>query len=306
MPTPKQLTPQERMAAASRRAAQRLQEQEKEQERNFRYGGLASSSAFGTDLGQPPAPEQDPKVDESAFGKRNPENMAQAINPRPTARSRWQRRMVIRDIRHGGRLNKEMKIARSERKHLSRSHMFKTSMKKLAPLARQIAGKSIDEAILQMRFSRKKVAQDVRQHLVQARNEAIAMKGMGLGAVSGVSGRENAAADQDPSETRPLPHQTPSKAYKKGLTRSETDIYIAEAWTNRGPYGQEPDFRARGRVYIKKPPSTGISVLLKEEKTRTRQKAEKEAKALRKRMGKSMWVQLPDRKVTTQRQHVLW
>lgn len=176
-------------------------------------------------------------------------------------------------------------------------------MKKLAPLARQIAGKSIDEAILQMRFSKKKVAQDVRQHLIQARNEAIAMKGMGL---TPGSENESATVGQDPSETRPLPHQTPLKTYRKGHTPKETDIYVAEAWTNRGPYGDEPDYRARGRMYIKHPPYTGISVLLKEEKTRTRQKAEKEAKMLRKRMGKNMWVHLPDRKITTQRQHVLW
>jgi ribosomal protein L22 len=291
------------LAAASRRAAQRLEDQKKEQERNFRYGGLSSSSAFGTDLIQPSSVEQGLKDDESGFAKRNPENMAQALNPRPTARARWQRRMVIRGIRHSGRLNKEMKIARSERNHLSRSHFFKTSMKKLAPLARQIAGKSIDEAILQMRFSKKKVAQEVRQHLIQARNEAIVIKGMGLGSVTS---SENAPTDQDPSESRPLPHQTATLAYKKGQTPKETDMYIAEAWTNRGPYAQEPDYRARGRMYIKRPPYTGISVMLKEEKTRTRQQAEKEVRALRKRMGKAMWVHLPDRKITTQRQHVLW
>jgi len=211
--------------------------------------------------------------------------------------------MVIRDVRHGGRLNKEMKIARSERNHLLRSHFFKTSMKKLAPLARQIAGKPIDEAILQMRFSKKKVAQEVRKHLIQARDEAIVMKGMGLGSAAG---KTPTSLSEDPGETRPLPNQTLAKAYKRGQGPQESDMYVAEAWTNRGPYGSEPDFRARGRVYIKKPPHTGISVVLKEEKTRTREKAEKEAKALRKRMGKNMWTHLPDRKVTAQRQHVLW
>ncbi|KIX00595.1 uncharacterized protein Z518_09660 [Rhinocladiella mackenziei CBS 650.93] len=300
MPEPTQMTPEQRIKEATRRAAERLEADRKEQERNLVLGGLAPSSAFGNELRTPKL--MDDGI-ESVFRNRNPANMAQALNPRPSARSRWQRRMVIRHVRHGGRLNKEMKIARSERKHLSRSHFFKTSMKKLAPLARQIAGKSIDDAILQMRFSKKKVAQDVRQHLIQARNEAIVSKGMGLGSVSD---RQKVEFDQDPSESRPRPHQTPLKTYKKNYTPHETDIYIAEAWTNRGPYGKEPDFRARGRMYIKRPPYTGISVMLKEEKTRMREKAEKEAKALRKRLGKNMWVQLPDRKITTQRQHLLW
>ncbi|EXJ94869.1 hypothetical protein A1O1_03267 [Capronia coronata CBS 617.96] len=293
------MTTRERIAAASQRAQQRLEEQRKEQERNLVNGGLSSSSAFGGDLRTSGDEDELPGL----FAERNPAHMAQALNPRPSARARWQRRMVIRHIRHGGRLNKEMKIARTERNHLLRSHFFKTSMKKLAPLARQIAGKPIDEAILQMRFSKKKVAQEVRQHLIQARNEAIVMKGMGL---HPDSAPQDAKPNHDPSETRPLPHQTPMKTYKKGIAPNETDIYVAEAWTNRGPYGSEPDFRARGRMYEKRPPHTGISVLLKEEKTRTRQAAEKEAKALRKRMGKKMWVHLPDRKITTQRQHLLW
>jgi hypothetical protein len=48
-------------------------------------------------------------------------------------------------------------------------------------------------------------------------------------------------------------------------------------------------------------------VLLKEEKTRTREKMEKEAKAIRRRMGQNMWTQLPDRKIQgPQSQYVLW
>lgn len=186
---------------------------------------------------------------------------------------------------------------------MAASHFFKTSMKKLAPLARQIAGKSLDEAILQMRFSNKKVSQEVRQHLIQARNEAIVIKGMGLGRVTE---NEDAELQPDPSEAPPLPHQTPLKTYKKGEEADPTDMYVAQAWVNRGEYGQLPDYRARGRMNIMKPPHTGITVLLKEEKTRVREKAEKEAKAFKKRTGKSMWVHLPDRPITTQRQHVLW
>jgi len=46
----------------------------------------------------------------------------------------------------------------------------------------------------------------------------------------------------------------------------------------------------------------GISVVLKEEATRVRQEKEREEKRLRKKV----WVPLPDRKVTAQRQYPLW
>lgn len=311
------MSPKERALVASRRAAKRIQEEKEAYEKSREAGTLASSSAFGRELARPPGQLQ--VEEELKFITRVPSQMEQALNPRPVARLRWQRKMVIREVRHRGRLNREMRIARTERKHVSRSHFFKTSMKKLAPLARQIAGKSIDEAILQMRFSNKKAAQEVRQHLVQARNEAIVVKGMGLGGVSQDKDKDGGDKDKDkgeekkevdlqsdPSEKPPSPYRTPMLTYRKGHAPNETDIYVAEAWVNRGPYGQEPEFRARGRMNMMRPPYTGISVMLKEEKTRTRQKAEKEAKALRKRMGKNMWVHLPDRKVTTQRQHVLW
>ena len=300
-PQPGPATAKEKWEAATKKSKQRLEEEQREAlKKSSNPGSLASGGVFSDD--ETDLPKRD-DVPDSSLAQRNPAYMAQALNPNPPARARWQRRMVIRQIRHGGRLNKEMKIARSERSHTSRSHFFKTSIKKLAPLARQIAGKPIDEAILQMRFSKKKVAQDVRQHLIQARNEAIAIKGMGLGLSPE---NEEAVVAKDPSETPPLPHQTPRKTNKKSCAPSETDIYIAQAWVNRGQYGREPDFRARGRVYTMHLPHTGISVLLKEEKTRMRERAEKEAKALKKRMGKNMWIHLPDRKITTQRQHLLW
>lgn len=303
-----------------------------------KMGDLADNSLFAGEEPRPvegekkdaiPPVERDAKRDALSLESRNPNNMAPVLNPRPTARSRWQRRMVIREIRRRGRLTKEMRLARTERSHLSRSHFFKTSMKKLAPLARQIAGKPIDEAILQMRFSAKKAAKDVRKHLIQARDEAIVARGMGLGlpSPSDISNFSVATAEttpsstedttsppttpssfaQDPSITPPLPYQNSTKSFRHGHTPDPTSIYIAQAWTNRGPYGRAPDYRAFGRINILRPPHTGLSVLLKEEKTRTREKMEKEAKAIRRRMGKNMWTQLPDRKVQgPQSQYVLW
>jgi ribosomal protein L22 len=318
----------------SKRALQKAKEKQKADEEEARIqsqtlGSLAPNSLFAdpakdpkktptsiirTDQDRVPQQPDYPDDEESAFSARNPSNMAVTLNPRPNARARWQRRMVIRDIRHRGRLSKAMQIARSERSHLSRSHFFKTSMKKLAPLARQIAGKSIDEAITQMRFSNKKAAIDVRQHLITARDEAIVARGMGLPTL-GASATASTAAE-DPSITPPLPTQRANRGLKQvvkmsdGTTakvvQNQTDIYIAEAWTNRGPYGQEADYRAKGRINMMRPPYTGLSVLLKEEKTRTREKGEKEAKAIRKRIGKNMWTQLPDRPIVRQSQQVLW
>jgi ribosomal protein L22 len=281
--------------------------QEDKARENIRLGSLAPNSAFAEDQTELKELASEKVKQEDDLSSRNFTYMARVLNPRPNARARWQRRQVIRHIRRGGRLTREMQIARTERKHLSRSHFFKTSMKKLAPLARQIAGKSLDEAILQMRFSKKQVAQEVREHLIQARNEAIAIKGMGIKPDSTLEATlPNGPLVLDPSITPPGPQQTSTKTRRAGVQADETDIYISEAWTNPGPYGRQPEFRARGRVNILRPPHTGLSVLLKEEKTRTRVKMEKELKAIKKRLGKSSWTQLPDRKVTNQLQHVLW
>lgn len=288
------------MKAARSRAQDKLAAQQKEMENNLVQGGLAPSSAFGGELKR-----RKTSLVEDPFEERNLDHMAQVLNPRPETRLKWQRKMVIRELRRRGRMNKTTRLARTEREHMSKSYFFKTSMKKLAPLARQIAGKSLDEAILQMRFSNKKAAIEVRQHLVQARNEAIVVKGMGLGRITSAED-PNAELQADPAETPALPHQTPLKRLKKDEAVDPTDMYIAQAWTNRGPYGREPEYRARGRMNILRPPYTGITVLLKEEKTRTREKAEKEARRLKKRLGKSKWTHLPDRPVTAQRQHVLW
>jgi ribosomal protein L22 len=90
----------------------------------------------------------------------------------------WLKKVSARDIRRRGRLTRQERIAQTEREHTAASHFFKTSVKKLAPLARQIAGKSVEDAITQMRFSPKKAARDVLGHLHLVRNEAIVRKGM--------------------------------------------------------------------------------------------------------------------------------
>lgn len=321
------------------------------------YGGLASSSVFADEY-LPVSGKSAPVGMEgaaTALSARSPQQMAARLDPNPNGRARWQRKMVIRSVRRAGRLTREMQIARAERSHTSKSRFFKTSVKKLVPLARQIAGKSLDEAILQMRFSRKKAAVEVQKHLIQARNEAIVMRGMGLPdpdrtqptilgpgesklsvedriqsaikksqistgiALPTTEQRVYAGLTQStpvmdrqnpeissPAETGPLLSQTPAKTLRENVEHNPTDMYIAQAWVNRGPYGSAPDYRARGRVFTMRLPHTGISVMLKEEKTRTREKAEKEMKAIRKRLNGKVWTQLPDRPIVRQSQHVLW
>lgn len=320
-PAAQRRTSEEKAKAAAERARAILKaQQDRAQESMGKQGGLADNSLFSEEealeaqkdvsAAKSTALQREKAKDPDLLENRSFENMSYVLNPRPNARSRWQRRMVIREIVRRGRLTKEVLIARNERSHLSKSHFFKTSVKKLAPLARQIAGKSIDEAILQMRFSVKKAAQDVRQHLIQARNEAIVIKGMGLGSRATEGSTVGAAHAgpllHDSSIAPALPHENPTKSLKPGVERDETDIYIAQAWVNRGRYGVDLDYRARGQVNIMRPPHTGISVLLKEEKTRTREHADKETKAIKKRMGKNMWTQLPDRPVPRQSQYVLW
>jgi ribosomal protein L22 len=168
--------------------------------------------------------------------------MAAALDPDPDARRRWQRKMVIRDIQGRQRLSKTAKIQRTERQSLSKSHMLKTSVKKLGPLARQIAGKPIEAAIVQMRFSKKKAAREVKKHLEHARNEAIVRKGMGLGEVEGTKGEGSVEIEL--------------KGGKRRMVADRTGIYVDQAWVGRGTYGREPDHRARGQINTMRPPFT--------------------------------------------------
>lgn len=307
---------------------------------DLQLGGLAPNSIFAEEAGWAEsdiaAPEEDPAAGSSReVSVEQVTGQQMVLNPRPHARALWHRRMVIRSVRHRGRLSKEQTILRTERFSLSKSHFFKTSIKKLVPLARQIASKTIDEAVLQMRFSKKKAARDVLDHLRHAKDQAIVQKGMGLGletpadlakrhpnpskirspsasASASASKKEEVAlmpsatilsprqARPQPDEPQPLSNADPSR------------IYISQAWVNRGPYDKEAEFRAFGRTNLLRPPHTGISVLLKEERTRLREQREKEQKAERKRRKVArggdggMWTAMPDRKITTSGNHVLW
>lgn len=235
-------------------------------------GDLAANTLFQDELTPEGLPTVDPLI-------RDPERHKWS----------WPKRADAREHRRRGRLTKREQILRTEKAHTAKSHFFKTSLKKLGPLARQIAGKNIDDAIVQMRFSVKKAAGDVLGHLNQARNEAMLRRSM------------------DPKVT-----------------------YIEQAWVGRGEYKTAMSHRAKGRIDQLRLPYTsslilvsrmvivelatfcymlmrsfsclGITVVLKEEATKHRIAAEKEAKALRKKP----WVQLPSRPIYGQTQYYRW
>lgn len=282
-----------------------------------REGSLSADSIFAEDEASPKliasgrtpgrrptaqAEGEEAEEEEPAFGleNRNQVNMQPVLDPRPYARKRWEQKMVVREMRGRGRLSKMEQIMRTERESLSKSHWFKTSIKKLSPLARQIAGKNIDDAMLQMRFSNKKAAKDVLEHLEHAKNVAIVRSGMGIGAVNA-----DAGAGAEGENTPKNPVDIVLKSGKRKKIEDPSSIYIAQAWVNRGPYGVDYDHRAHGQINIMRPPYTSLSVLLKEEHTRIREWQDRENDAQRKRKS-HIWTQLPDRKITAQNQYYSW
>lgn len=303
--------------------------EEKERSQTPKPGGLAPGSIFDT----PASPTTDPQQEEVRI-LRDPKSMAAALDPTPRARARWQRKMVIREIKGRWRMSKTVKLARTERSHLCKSEFIKTSVKKLFPLANQIAGKPLSEAMVQMRFSKKKAAQDVLRHLEYARDQAIVMRGMGLGKVQARAQTKQAeekvgdgqgvgkGRESGQEEERLL---VEDRKGKKRVVTDRSAMYVDEAWVGRGTYGFGADYRARGNVNRLMLPYTsksiapavqlgcscftrvlilvlGISVVLKEEATRIRQAQDREAK----RLKKKVWVPLPDRPITAQRQYPLW
>ncbi|GAM85782.1 hypothetical protein ANO11243_037900 [Dothideomycetidae sp. 11243] len=261
-------------------------------------GDLSAGSLFSTEQDLKSKDdytyEIDPESETRIQGqKRNLEDLAVALDPQPRKREDWQRRQVIKLLRHKERLTDDQFQKMTEREVTVHSPNFKTSVKKLGPLARQIQGKSVEEAIVQMRFSKKKIAQEVRRHLEYARDKAIVSKGMGLG-----EKLEDGTASKGSVEIQK----------KDGSRYTVTDpskIYIDQAWVGRGTYGKLPDYRARSRVNIIHTPWTHLALKLKEEGTLVREWEDREAKRQRKRANK-VWVPLPDRPLQGQHQYYTW
>lgn len=264
---------------------QDMAEQLAQQSELLRAGDIASDSIF-EDVRR--SDRQEKLESKTAdLEQYNTESRLRVLDPDPRSRERWERKKVIQAVRKGGRMTRTQMIKRNEREHLSKSENMKTSVKKLGMLARQIAGKTLEEAMVQMRFSKKKAAITVRDHLQRAHDEAVVMRGMGLGSAGKTEGDEQAASEHEALQIR-------LKDGKKHTVTDPTKVYIDQAWVGRGPYGRLPDYRARGRLNIMRTPFTSLSVVLKEESTLVREHKDREERRRKKRLQK-LWTHLPDR-----------
>jgi len=198
---------------------------------------------------------------------------------------------VRRNLDVSGRETRVEHIARTERQLASMSSPLATSTKKLMYLARQVADKTVEDALVQMRFSKKKMAKEVRWQLELARDAAVVQRGMGLGRVNG----------EVLPEGKEVKIQT--KDGKWMTIQDTTRLYVEQAWVGRSGLRKVTRMkRARGRHDKLESPTSTISLVLKEEKSRIREYEEREAKKAR----KAPWVHLPNRPVTAQRPYYSW
>ncbi|KAF2729856.1 hypothetical protein EJ04DRAFT_58655 [Polyplosphaeria fusca] len=178
--------------------------------------------------------------------ERNAALRAQKLDPEAPARRAWERERVIEGIRARGRVSAEIKRLRSERQHLYRSSNLPTSTKKLTKLMHQIAGKTVEEAAVQLRFSKKKVARDVLRGLLTARDEAVVSRGMGRSETARSRADGARVADKQGSEGVEI-------ELKRGGTKrvvDEREIYVDQAWVGKGEHRKSPEYRAKGQVNI--------------------------------------------------------
>ncbi|KAI1642793.1 ribosomal protein L22 [Daldinia loculata] len=226
----------------------------------------------------------------ASAGTKVKEHMERAENPDPRWRVRFLKKKVMQMVRNGDKpLTREQRVRLTEKQHTSASTDLPTSTKKLMFLSRQIAGKTVDEAITQMRFSKKKMAREVKWQLEEARDNAIVAHGMGLGAADG--------------KTLEKPRKIQTKDGRWIEVNDPTTLYVDQSWVTKGPWrGVRVQYHARSRMSRMWRPTAAISLVLKEEKTRMRLYDEKVEKQARKRP----WVHLPNRPVTAQRPYYSW
>ncbi|RYP20193.1 hypothetical protein DL765_002952 [Monosporascus sp. GIB2] len=232
----------------------------------------------------------DPSRGKSFMGpSRVREHMERALDPDPRWRIRYQKKKVMQMVRANGQVSHKELIRRSEKEVESKSTPLPTSTKKLVYLSHQIVGKTVDEAITQMRYSKKKMAREVKYQLEEARDMAIASRGMGLGVPNG--------------EVFDKPKKIQTKDGRWIDVSDPTTLYVDESWVGKGPYrGARIQYHARARMSLMWRPTAQIHIRLKEEKTRIRQHEER----VEKQAKKAPWVHLPNRPVTAQRPYYSW
>ncbi|KAI5811628.1 ribosomal protein L22/L17 [Peziza echinospora] len=135
-------------------------------------GGLSKSSIFGDEEAAPASGK------EKAAQTLSDKEYIAIVDPTRAYAWTWPQRFEARQHHRRGRLTKKMQILQTEKSHTAKSHWIKTSVKKLAPLARQVAGMTLNDAIVQMRFSPKKASSELLGHLTDARAEAMLRRDM--------------------------------------------------------------------------------------------------------------------------------
>lgn len=230
-------------------------------QRQVRGGRIEPESIFSDEVEQA---EKKTKADDEAAHEitgglnRGKDVLARAIDPDPRSRVRWERKMVIRHVAKAtdpfSREPRLARIKRTEKELHEKSPWLGTSVKKLVHLSRQIAGKTVEDALVQMRYSKKKMAKEIAYQLELARDRAIVERGMGLGAVKVQS--ENAAEEGQKDERKEV-QQIKTKDGKYIKIDDPTKLYVAQSWVERGPLrGYRKSPRARGRMDLIKKPST--------------------------------------------------
>lgn len=265
---------------------------------------LASATSAPGDPSQPSSVKQPRKVPlpapSTAAHPSSPlyRTAQRVLDPDPRSSALWLRRRVIAHVRsltspqpYKRVLPARVRAERSERSVVVSSEPLPTSTKKLVHLARQIAGKRIDDAKLQMRLSKKKMARDVGAVLELARLRGIVGHGMGLGeaekkrtdgataATGDAPGQASAEAAADDSgsavattaaATVPAlaqPRLQPKIQLKSGNWVSVPDptaMYVAQAWVGRAGWrGMRVNHHGRGRMTQMWRPLTSTSSLIK-------------------------------------------
>ncbi|CAK7268705.1 39S ribosomal protein L22, mitochondrial [Sporothrix epigloea] len=283
--------------------------------------GISASPLLAGELEQQGVPSDGTSAQGGAADKRSkgPSNrnelgtsllqsdLQRALDPDPRSRVRWERKMVMRHVGRmldpRGRETREERLARTERTLLHKSMPIPTSTKKLVHLARQISGKTLEEALVQMKFSKKKMAKEVLWHLEEARDMAVVERGMGLGRVTRDTERQKDGEDAASGESAPNAIKIRTKDGRWLSISDPSRIYIDQAWVGKGTWrAVETEYRARGQLNRLWSPSSFLSVILKEEKTRIRQHDELKAREAK----QAPWVHLPNRPVTAQRPFYSW
>lgn len=134
------------------------------------------------------------------------------------------------------------------------------SHRKLNKLGRQIAGKPVDYAILQMKFSEKRASTRIQSMLTLAKKHAAEYKGLNPGKLIVCT----------------------SVSLLDGLRATPLNLFLAEAWVTKGEnFHKRIDIKGRGRVGVKHHPEAKMSVVLREGKTVTELKRQAEDRKLK-------------------------